>query len=260
MQILKKQPSDAERKPAAVQVKSIKAKGGIDVDLKLHDAANETSPAKPAPKSAPKTEVKADKKPETLIGKKAKQKGVATLDARKGVAKKAGAKSKTKNELFAALEERTSTLKYRAWGAAGLALIVVALLVAQFTGGEEAPVATAAPVSPESAPVVVEPALASVAAGDNSEMVNNIIGALRRSQAGATEATIAAPVTTEQATAINSLYTLVTGAFAQGQSEAYIDQLLNESLQSGEITVPAALMLPDGRVDTKSVMAMFGAQ
>jgi|GEM_PF-4572456 len=257
MQSVKKQPAGAERKPAAVQVKSIKAKGGIDVDLKLHDAANETSPAK--------TPKKAEKKAEPKVKRKALNKPFSKARFPKTEPKETEAKkAKTKNELFAALEERSSTVKYRVWGVAGLMLIVVALLFAQFSGGgEDVAVAPATPAVEAAAPVVEDRGAApatTLATGDNSEMVTNIIDALRRSNVDAAAGTAAAPVATEQTAAISSLYTLVTGAFAQGQSAAYIDQLLNESLQSGEITVPAALMLPNGRVDTKSVMAMFGAQ
>lgn len=55
----------------------------------------------------------------------------------------------------------------------------------------------------------------------------------------------------------NRLYRMVAEAVAQGQSDAYIDRMLNLAHQRGEITVPPGLIKPDGTVDTQTVVALF---
>ena len=48
---------------------------------------------------------------------------------------------------------------------------------------------------------------------------------------------------------------LVTQALKQGQSDAYIDALLNEAADTGSIAVPSALRTEAGRVDTATLLA-----
>jgi nucleoid-associated protein YgaU len=48
---------------------------------------------------------------------------------------------------------------------------------------------------------------------------------------------------------------LVTQALKQGQSDAYIDALINEAAATGSIAVPSALRTEAGRVDTATLLA-----
>lgn len=52
-----------------------------------------------------------------------------------------------------------------------------------------------------------------------------------------------------------SMEDLVTQALKQGQSDAYIDALLNEAASAGSIAVPGALRTDGGRVDTATLLA-----
>lgn len=56
------------------------------------------------------------------------------------------------------------------------------------------------------------------------------------------------------------LQTLIVQALQAGQSDTYIDALLNEAAGRGEITVPRALMTADGRVDTHVILGSIVAQ
>jgi nucleoid-associated protein YgaU len=56
-----------------------------------------------------------------------------------------------------------------------------------------------------------------------------------------------------------ALQALVVDALAAGQSDAYIDALLNEAALAGEITVPAILVTADGRVDTAVLLSSIVA-
>ncbi|WP_438990857.1 LysM peptidoglycan-binding domain-containing protein [Lentibacter sp.] len=56
-------------------------------------------------------------------------------------------------------------------------------------------------------------------------------------------------------TANVNMQDLVTQALQQGQSDAYIDALLNEAAASGNIAVPSALRTNEGRVDTATLLA-----
>lgn len=55
----------------------------------------------------------------------------------------------------------------------------------------------------------------------------------------------------------SALYQMVRAAAAQGQSAAYIDQLVNGAYQRQEISVPASLISADGRVDTATLLTLF---
>jgi nucleoid-associated protein YgaU len=52
-----------------------------------------------------------------------------------------------------------------------------------------------------------------------------------------------------------SMEQLVVQALRQGQSDAYIDALLNEAASTGRIDVPEALRTNQGRVDTNTLLA-----
>lgn len=242
MQIQKKPTLDAAKKPQEVTVKTVTSKGKISVDL------NSVTPIA-ANQSEPKV---------TVAAKAAKKTKKAKLET------KTAKVEPTLNERLAAIAEETSTVKFRAWMAVGLAAIVTILLALQFTGGD--PEVATPTVSETVAPVVTsEPtetatntAPAALGQSDNQELVNSIIGALRSTPAATPET--GASVAGGDAGALNSLYTMVTGALSQGQSPAYIDQLLNEALKNGEISVPAGLILPSGQVDTTSILALFSTK
>lgn len=54
-----------------------------------------------------------------------------------------------------------------------------------------------------------------------------------------------------------ALEQLVVKALRQGQSEAYIDALVNDAAQKGQVAVPQALITQDGRIDTGSLLAVL---
>ncbi|OUD09855.1 hypothetical protein BVC71_08515 [Marivivens niveibacter] len=58
----------------------------------------------------------------------------------------------------------------------------------------------------------------------------------------------------------NSLQSLVAKALQEGQNDAYIDALLNEAAQAGDVSVPAMLVTSDGRVDTSTLLASIVQQ
>lgn len=58
----------------------------------------------------------------------------------------------------------------------------------------------------------------------------------------------------------NGLQALVAQALREGQSDAYIDALVNEAAGRGAITVPKALVTNDGRVDTATILASIVTQ
>ncbi|PIE14142.1 MAG: hypothetical protein CSA70_03050 [Rhodobacterales bacterium] len=52
-----------------------------------------------------------------------------------------------------------------------------------------------------------------------------------------------------------SMETLIVQALAQGQSDSYIDALLNEAADRGQVQVPGALRTSEGKVDTTTLLA-----
>ncbi|MFS4581473.1 hypothetical protein [Phaeobacter sp. C3_T13_0] len=110
-----------------------------------------------------------------------------------------------------------------------------------------AAVETAAPLSAEDALV--------------AQMTAGTLAALRRGSEEAKPAVQTAAATGATASqAHTALYSLVLRAAGQGQSPAYIDQMVNDAYQSQAITVPAALIGADGRVDTATILALFVGQ
>ena len=55
--------------------------------------------------------------------------------------------------------------------------------------------------------------------------------------------------------AVPTLETLVSKALREGQTDAYINTLVNEAAGKGEISVPSALITSDGRVDTAVLLS-----
>ncbi|WP_417474315.1 hypothetical protein [Leisingera sp.] len=55
----------------------------------------------------------------------------------------------------------------------------------------------------------------------------------------------------------SALFRMVRTAAAQGQSEAYIHQLVNAAYQQKKVAVPASLIRADGEVDTATILALF---
>ncbi|OED50603.1 hypothetical protein [Leisingera sp. S232] len=156
-----------------------------------------------------------------------------------------------------------SALPKLALAAAGLAVAAAMLLYFQF-GGTTVPDAQS--VAGQSNPAA-EAQLAGAAAAAGADgmvassedalvarITEGTLAALRSKQvqpAASVQTTPAAPAET------SALYKMVLTAAAQGQSEAYIDQLVNGAYERQEITVPASLIGDDGRVDTATLLALF---
>ncbi|MFD1194866.1 LysM peptidoglycan-binding domain-containing protein [Seohaeicola saemankumensis] len=64
----------------------------------------------------------------------------------------------------------------------------------------------------------------------------------------------------DPAEATMTFQTLIARALQAGQSDAYIDALLNEAATSGAISVPGALVTAEGRVDTHVILSTIVAQ
>ncbi|WP_416367842.1 hypothetical protein [Tritonibacter mobilis] len=115
------------------------------------------------------------------------------------------------------------------------------------------------PASAEVAPAADTPAMAGAAtgAGDDimSKMTASTLAALR-SPAPTAAAQTDTGGRASQAGG-GALYQLVMTAHAQGQSPAYIDQMLNAAYQRGQISVPEGLVRADGRVDTTTILSLF---
>lgn len=54
---------------------------------------------------------------------------------------------------------------------------------------------------------------------------------------------------------VDNLEQLIVSALTQGQSEDYIDALVNDAAVKGTVDVPQSLITQDGRVDTASLLA-----
>jgi nucleoid-associated protein YgaU len=69
----------------------------------------------------------------------------------------------------------------------------------------------------------------------------------------------AAPAGASRSTAA-TLQGIVTQALREGQSDAYIDALVNEAAGKGTLAVPGMLVTPEGRVDTAVLLATLVAR
>lgn len=124
------------------------------------------------------------------------------------------------------------------------------------TPPQEPVVATAqAPADAAVARAAPAPGAAPAETDIVSQFAQTALAALR--SPGAAPVQPAAPDAAARMAENNRLYRMVAEAIAQGQSDAYIDRLLNAAHQRGEITVPPGLIKPDGTVDTKTVVALF---
>ena len=124
------------------------------------------------------------------------------------------------------------------------------------------PVAASAQAPPEEALAraapETAPSVAPVMPAENDvvgQFAQTALAALR--SPGASSVQPAAPDAAARMAENNRLYRMVAEAISQGQSDAYIDRLLNLAHQRGEITVPPGLIKPDGTVNTKTVIALF---
>ncbi|MDU8929395.1 LysM peptidoglycan-binding domain-containing protein [Alisedimentitalea sp. MJ-SS2] len=97
-------------------------------------------------------------------------------------------------------------------------------------------------------PAVANAAPPQPATGSGAEFRLMTTGVL----ASLNAATGAAP---SRAAAPQKLENLIVQALRQGQSDAYIDALLNEAAATGQVKVPSALVTPEGRVDTVTLLA-----
>jgi len=154
----------------------------------------------------------------------------------------------------------------------GLAFAVFGERTTAQTAVAALPVAPALPVPPQdpsgvAAPVPVADGLAISApapsAGQGmhpegdvvSQYAQAALAALRNP--GAASMPPPAPDAAARMAENNRLYRMVAEAISQGQSEDYIDRMVNLAHQRGEITVPPALIKADGTVDTQTVVALF---
>ncbi|KIC15503.1 hypothetical protein [Leisingera sp. ANG-DT] len=157
--------------------------------------------------------------------------------------------------------EGPSALPKLGLAAAGLAVAAAMLLYFQFGGSDsaEAVQAVAVPVEQN---VEAVPAGAAAAAGLEgtaasgedalvARITEGTLAALRSKQAQPAASVQAAPAEG------SALYKMVLTAAAQGQSAAYIDQLVNGAYERQEISVPASLIGADGQVDTATLLALF---
>lgn len=78
--------------------------------------------------------------------------------------------------------------------------------------------------------------------------------ALREMTAGVL-ASLNAARTPSQPAQLQTLDALIARAVRQGQSDAYLDALLNEAAATGQIAVPDALQTDTGRLDTATLLA-----
>ncbi|QIE46632.1 LysM peptidoglycan-binding domain-containing protein [Pseudohalocynthiibacter aestuariivivens] len=56
------------------------------------------------------------------------------------------------------------------------------------------------------------------------------------------------------------LETMIVKALQQGQSQAYIDALVNDAAQRGKVEVPGELVTEDGRVDTGTLLSVLSGR
>jgi len=74
-------------------------------------------------------------------------------------------------------------------------------------------------------------------------------------QAPAAPALAASPQAAPKPSSDETLETMILGALKQGQSEDYIEALVNDAADNGKVAVPDSLITADGRVDTSALLA-----
>lgn len=239
------QPADELGKPRrmAVRIDGVSAPKNMKIGLVAggtgHKASSAAEPAK-APEPAVKSAAKAAKAIKTAPA------ALKTLAAQQPLA----------------AAETGSTLPKLGLAAAGLAVASAMLLYFQFGAGPEPATAEQASLQAEAVLPAGAASAAGLAEGAGSgedalvaRITAGTLAALRSKQAeSGTTAPAAAAAAPAEGTA---LFKMVMTAAAQGQSEAYIDQMVNGAYARQEITVPASLIGADGRVDTATLMALF---
>lgn len=254
----------AKPNSGGLQVKSVSTVGNINVGLKAvpQSAANASETKGPKVRSKRQNKVSKAEKP----------------------AKSTTAQAENKTSINSLLSKSSSISSSRLPLIGGIVgVCVVFLLVLLVAGGSDTTEVDAAPVVTQpKAPIApianaeaeavkpVEPLAVSKseespasASGDapaqsTQLMMGNIISALRhhdnQPESAGTDGNAASEV---ELTSVSNLAKIVVTAMEQGQSEAYIQQLLNEAQANGEIRVPAPLLRPDGSVDTGTILSLF---
>lgn len=254
----------AKPNSGGLQVKSVSTVGNINVGLK----------------AVPQSAANASEAKGSTVGSKKPNKIAKAEEATKSTA--AQAKSKTSiNSLLSKSSSLSSSRLPLIGGIVGVC--VVFLLVLLVAGGSDTTDVDAAPVVAQpkaliaplaSAEVEVAKPVAPLAVAKSEEipatssgdapakstqlMMGNIISALRhhdnQPESAGTDGNAASEA---ELTSVSNLAKIVVTAMEQGQSEAYIQQLLNEAQANGEIRVPAPLLRPDGSVDTGTILSLF---
>lgn len=134
--------------------------------------------------------------------------------------------------------------------AAGFVAITLALILLQ--PGKSPSVADLPPVNgTEVTRVAPDLSTLSAAAPATDPLVNSALVATL-------PALPAAPAPAQPQTAMPvdaALETMVLGALQQGQSEGYIDALVNDAARKGKVEVPQGLVTAEGRVDTALLLS-----
>lgn len=209
--------------------------------------------------------------------------------AKSGSSKSGSAELKTRAATAAATVRSPngqSSKQLMTYAAAAIAVVVIGLVGLQFVGSEKvsaeapAPTPTEAPTQSAAETSEATAATASTAAAPATEtavaaqetktlsasdqmiakMTAGTLAALRSHATAAADDTATAAVAPADAAAVSQLYQLVISAVSQGQSEAYIDQLVNEAYANKTIAVPEGLIRADGRVDTQTILSLFIAK
>lgn len=78
---------------------------------------------------------------------------------------------------------------------------------------------------------------------------------VQKAQASAAPALVVSPQAAPKPSNDVNIETMILGALKQGQSEDYIEALVNDAADNGKIVVPNSLITADGRVDTSALLA-----
>lgn len=265
-------------KPSGVQVKSVSGVGNINVGLKAKSPEPANAPAQAKAAKAKASGMSFAKGAKDRLKKASKPKAAKPVKAKAPKTKVAQDAPATDLSKAPLAEAGSSDSKRRLMLVGGTGALVLLILGMMLFGGsdETAPVAQA-PVAettvaaepivttePTVTPAPVVEPVTSVASTTTStetndatqQLMGGIISALRTSEAPA--AIEAAPAATDsQLTSVSNLAKIVVTAMEQGQSEGYIQQLLNEAQARGDIVVPAPLLRADGTVDTATILSLF---
>ncbi|WP_161594647.1 LysM peptidoglycan-binding domain-containing protein [Marimonas lutisalis] len=112
----------------------------------------------------------------------------------------------------------------------------------------------AAPAGDSASPDALRNLTTGVLADLGAPSATNDADALRSMTSGVL-ASLNAATTTRSTDGPAPLETIIVQALREGQSDAYLDALLNEAAATGAIQVPSALVTSEGRVDTVTLLA-----